>query len=261
MRRIVRLGIRSFLPAALLASSLAAYAGSAAVLDPSPSAANSSSQKIAQDQPATQPIATGSPSEKMDAGASNKEEEGYRHSSTVQALARVLHLPVERTAQIFEDFNSGLLILVIVYFLAKYLPKAFRGRRETIEKELGDARSATELARTRLEAIEARLAGLDGEIEAIRKHAEQDSVGDQKRIEESLEVERARIIRSAEQEIGAAQAAAQRELKRFAADLAVERAMSRIELSADADRVLVNEFTENLGSMIHPGDFAKRGQN
>lgn len=210
---------------------------------------------------AQQPIATGSPSEKMDAGQSNAQEEAYRHSSTVQTLARVLHLPIERTAQLFEDFNSGLLILVIGYFLVKYLPGAFRARREKIDKELADARSATEMANQRLQAVEARLAALDKDIEAIRRQAAQDSAGDQKRIEASLEVERARIIRSAEQEIGAAQAAAQRELKRFAAGLAVDRAISRIDLSAADDRLLIHDFTENLGSMLQSGDFKKRGQN
>jgi F-type H+-transporting ATPase subunit b len=216
---------------------------------------------IAQDHSNTPPMTTGAPGQKMDAGESNAEMEGYRHSSTVQALAHVLHVPVNRAADLFEDFNSGLLILVIVYFLVKFLPKAFKTRRSKIQHDLADARSATEMANQRLKAVEARLGLLDIDIEQIRKQAAHDSEADQKRISASLEDERARIIRSAEQEIGAAQAAAQRELKRFAADLAVERAMSRIELSADADRVLVHDFTENLGAMLHGGEFKKRGQN
>ena len=217
---------------------------------------------IAQDNSSTQPpITTGSPGQKMDAGESNAEMEGYRHSSTVQTLARVLHMPVNRAADLFEDLNSGLLILVIAYFLLKFLPKAFQTRRSKIRHELADARSATEMANQRLQAVEARLGRLDVDIEAIRKQAAHDSEADQKRIAASLEEERARIVRSAEQEIGAAQDAAQRELKRFAADLAVERAMSRIELSADADRVLVHDFTENLGTILHGGEFKKRGQN
>jgi F-type H+-transporting ATPase subunit b len=212
-------------------------------------------------------MTTGAPGQKMDAGESDTQMEGYRHSSTVQALARLLHIPVERAALIFEDLNSGLLILFVGYFLVKFLPRAFEARRTKIAHDLADARSATEMANERLQAVEARLAALDGEIEAIRQHAARDSENDQKRIEASLEAERARIIRSAEQEIGAAQAAAQRELKRFAANLAVERAMSRIELSADADRLLVHDFTENLAGQLHPGDFKRavdarnRGQN
>ena len=197
----------------------------------------------------------------MDAGETNAEEEAYRHSSTVQTLARVLHVSVERAAQIFEDFNSGLLIVVIGYFVVKFLPKAFKTRREKISRDLADARSATEMANQRLQAVEARLGALDTDIEAIRKQAARDSQADQKRIEASLEAERARIIRSAEQEIASAQAAAQRELKYFAADLAVERAMSRIQLTEDDDRTLVHDFTENLAARLHAGDFKKGGQN
>ena len=199
---------------------------------------------------AQQPITTGSPQQKMDAGATNSEEEAYRHSSTVQAIARVLHVPVETAAKIFEDFNSGVLILVVGYYLAKFLPGAFRARREKLSRDLVDARSATEIANQRLAAVEARLAMLDTEIEGIRRQAAEDSQRDEQRIQQSLAEERERIVRSAGQEIDAAQAAAQRELKRFAANLAIERAIERVQLSDDQDQVLIDEFTQSLAGKL-----------
>ncbi len=233
------------------------------LLSPSAPAATAAPPQAhpAYQPPAYQPMSTGSPTEKMDAPETNSEMEAYRHSSTVQALARLLHVSPERAAQIFEDLNSGLLILAILYFAFKLLPPAFKARRAKIGRELAEAGTATAEAYQRLQVVEARLASLDTEIASIRSQAEHDSAADEKRIGASLEAERARIVRAAEQEIGAAQAAAQRELKRFAADLAVERAMSRIELSAEADRVLVNEFTEGLAGMLPASDFGKRGQN
>lgn len=194
--------------------------------------------------------------EKMDAPETNSEEEGYRHSSTVQAIAKVLHTNTETAAKIFEDFNSAVIIIAVLWFLAKALPKAFRKRSETIQKALVEARSATEDANKRLSAVEARLAKLDSEIDAIRKQAEHDSVEDEKRIKASLEEERKRIIESAEQEIEAFGAAAQRDLKRFAADLAVDRALQRIHLGADADRILVKNFAADL-----TGTQSKGGKN
>ncbi len=149
---------------------------------------------------------------------------------------------------IFEDLNSAIMWIGIIWFLVKVLPKAFRQRSETIQKELVEAHSATEEARERLSAVEARLAKLDSEIEAIRKQAEHDSVEDEKRIKASLEEERKRIIESAEQEIAAFGSAAQRDLKHLAADLAVERALQRIHLGADADRILVQNFAADLDS-------------
>ena len=215
-----------------------------------------------QTQPQLNPITTGSTYERADAPESNAAEENYRHSKTVQFLAHALHVPVETAAQIFEDFNSGVLILTIAFFLIKYLPKAFRTRRETIERDLVDARSATELANQRLQAVEGRLAMLDTEIEGIRQQAAKASEQDEKRIHASMEAERERIVRSSSQEIAAAQAQAERELKRFAADLAIERAMDRIHLTAEADRVLIDNFADGLSAeFLKAAENAKRGQN
>ncbi len=53
-------------------------------------------------------------------------------------------------------------------------------------------------------------------------------------------------VASTEQEIAAAGAAARRELKKFAADLSVERAVREIHLSAEDDRELIHSFGEGL---------------
>ncbi len=193
-----------------------------------------------------QPAAKSSGGEHMDEPESNSDIDQYRHSSTVRAIARFAHLKTETVAQIFEDLNSGVLIFVIVVVLWKFLPKLFRTRTENLQKELIDARLATEKANRRLAEVESRLLRLDSEIGAIRQQVEQESVEDEKRIHAALESERERIIASAEQEITATQAAAQRDLKKFAADLAIDNAMRRIQLSSDADRALIREFGKSL---------------
>jgi F-type H+-transporting ATPase subunit b len=196
--------------------------------------------------PAQQASASAAKVEHMDTPETSSGIEQYRHSKTVQAIARMTGLKVETTAQIFEDFNSGVLIFVIAYFLFKFVPGFLRRRSETIQKDLSLARAATEDANRRLAEVEARLSRLGSEIEAIRLQAERDSVEDEKRIAAALEAERERIVASAEQEISAAQTAAQRELKKFAADLAVDAAIHRIQLSGDTDRALVREFGKGL---------------
>lgn len=184
--------------------------------------------------------------DKMDAPDTNAETEEYRHSSAVQSLAHRFGIKTETMAQIFEDINSGVLLLAIFFVIFKVLPKIFRRRSETLAKELTMAQAATEDANRRLADVEARLSRLDGEIEAIRQQAEKDSVRDEQRIRDTINSERERIIASAEQEIAAAQSAAQRELKKFAADLAVDHALRKIQLSTDADRALVKEFGKTL---------------
>lgn len=186
--------------------------------------------------------------EKMDAPETHSAEEQYLHSSSVRYLAKLMHVDTETASNIFLIFNAAIIWVAIIWFLVKTLPKAFRKRADTIQKGLVEARSATEEARERLSAVEARLAKLDSEIDAIRKQTEHDSADDEKRIKASMEEERKRIVESAEQEIEAFGTAAQRDLKRFAADLAVERALQRIHLGADADRILVQNFTADLAS-------------
>lgn len=196
---------------------------------------------------AQQGRAAGPNEEHMDAPENHSGIEQYRHSAVMQAIARRLHVKTETAAEIFEDFNSGILLFTIFFFLAKMLPKMFRNRSAALRRELVGAREATEDANRRLAEVEARLLRLDTEVEAIRRDVEQEAAGDEKRIHALLEAERERIIASAEQEIAAAQAAAQRELKKFAADLAIDQALRRIQLTADADRRLVRDFGKRLG--------------
>lgn len=185
--------------------------------------------------------------EHMDEPETNSDVEQYRHSSVVQAIARFAHVKTETAAQIFEDFNSGVLLVTIAFFLWKFLPKIFRNRGEKLQKELVEARLATEDANRRLAEVEARMLRLDSEIDSIRQQMEHDSIEDEKRIHAAMEAERERIVASAEQEIVATQAAVKRDLKKFAADLAIDNAMRRIQLSNDTDRALVREFGKSLG--------------
>lgn len=186
------------------------------------------------------------PRQHMDEPETNSQEEQYRHSPMVDTIARILGVKTETAAQINEDLNSGLLIAVIAYFLWKLIPGVLRGRSETLRKDLTLAHAATEDANRRLADVEARLSRLDGEIDALRHQAEKDAAEEEKRMQAALESERERIVTSAEQEIAAAQSAAQRDLKKFAADLAIDNAMHRIQLSTEADRALVREFGAGL---------------
>lgn len=201
----------------------------------------------AQDHPTPPPVA-GNPAsgEHMDEPEANSQMEAFRHSDSVKSLARHLHLSVETTARIVEIINSALLIGAILWLVLRFVPKAFRRRNETLQKQLMEARIAATDANERLAVIEERLSKLGIEIEAIRAQTEQDIAEDEKRIQQSLESEKQRIVASAEQEIEAAGAAAQRDLRKFAAHLAVSRARQEIRISLDDDRALIRAFGERL---------------
>lgn len=196
---------------------------------------------------------TASRTQQPPADTTETGDDVFRHSSSVRLLARWLHLDKETAARLFEYLNFAVLAGAVLFALSKYLPKTFRASREDIQHRLLDARTATEQANERLAAIEQRLARLDEEIAAIGKQAEKDSVEDEARIKASIETERQRIVEAVSGDIAAASSAAQRDLKRFTAGLAVDRAARRVALSEHDDRTLVQEFAESLGRQPRNG--------
>ena len=200
----------------------------------------------AQEPSASPSAAQSAPSEKMDEPETHSELEAFRHSAAVQSIARLVGLSTETTAKTIEIINSAIIIGTILWFLIRFVPKAFRKRNEVLQKQLLEARLAAAEANERLAVVEERLSKLGIEIDAIRKQTERDMANDEKRIQESIEAERQRIVASAGQEIDAASAAAQRDLRKFAAHLAVNRARQEINLSLDDDRTLIRTFGESL---------------
>ncbi len=83
--------------------------------------------------------------------------------------------------------------------------------------------------------MEAKLAGLGEEIAKFRAAGGAGSLEDEKRIKAALDEESARIVASAEQEIGVAVAQAKRGLRNFAADLAIEQASKQVVLTPETD--------------------------
>lgn len=181
---------------------------------------------------------------KEDSGES--EHDQMRHSGSVQMMARTLHLKPEQAAKLFEFLNFLILLVAIGWFLARALPKTFRNRTSGIEKNLVEARTATESANIRLAQVEERLARLDSEIAAIRTQSEDDAKHDEQRIRAAAEEDKQKVIAAAEQEIASATAQAQREIRRFAAEMVIEQATQRLQISADLDRQLIEEFAGKL---------------
>lgn len=184
------------------------------------------------------------------------ETKKFKESPSVQKLGAMLGLKPEQAATAFEVTNFAVLAILIGLFLAKALPKAFGARSSAIQKDLVDARSATEQASARLSGVEARLAKLDGEIAAMRTQADKDSALDEHRIKASVEDEKKKILAAAEQEIAAATTTARRQIQQYAAELAIEQAARKLVISAETDRLLVQNFARRLG-----GDDSKEGQN
>jgi F-type H+-transporting ATPase subunit b len=184
------------------------------------------------------------------------EKAAYRHSDMVKKVGAVFGMNPEQAATSFEIFNFVLLAILVLWLLARTLPKTFRNRSGVIQKQLVDARTATEEASARLSGVEAHLSKLDEQIAAMRAQAEKDAALDEQRIKASVEEEKRKILASAEQEITAATTHARRQLQQYAAELAIDQAAQKLVVSAETDRLLVQAFANRL-----TGEDPKGGQN
>jgi F-type H+-transporting ATPase subunit b len=222
--------LRACLPVLFLALSFGAVATPVALHAQATSLA-------AADQPAI-----GVPTPKSEPKPEADEVTAYRHSATVQWFAKLLNVDVEVAAKTFEYINFAVILLAVGIPLFRFLPKVFRQRSARLGAELEVAQAKTADANARLSAVEARMAGLDAEISAIRKQVDEDMRGDEARNKAAIEEETARIVTAAEQEIVMAGSQAQRGLRQFAANLAIDRALSTLTLDAETDRALIAEF-------------------
>ena len=182
------------------------------------------------------------------------ENAAYRHSPSVVKLGSMVGLSANQAATAFEILNFLILAIGVGYVAARLLPKTFRDRSSAIQKHLVDARTATEDANARLNAVENRLGKLDADIAGMRTQVEADTARDEQRMKTAIDEETAKILAAADSEIQAATATARRELQRHAAELAIEQAARRLVITAETDRLLVQGFAQRL-----VGD--KGGQN
>ena len=174
------------------------------------------------------------------------ENDEYRHSPAVQKLGSMMGLNAEQAATAFTVFNFLILAVGVGFLLVKTLPKTFRDRNSRIQKQLVDARTATEEASARLNSVEARLAKLDDQIAGMRSQAEADSAKEEQRIRANVEEEKSKILAAAEAEIQSATAAARRDIQQFAAGLAIEQAARKLIVTAETDRLLIENFARHL---------------
>lgn len=168
----------------------------------------------------------------------------------VKWTAKTLNVSIEKAADIYEIINFLIIALAVVVPLGRFLPRYLRQRKQKLHDDLESARKMKEDADARLSAVEAKLSKIGEEIQRFRSEVEAESQGDEARIKASLAEESARIVESAEQEIGLAAAQARRGLRHFAADLAIDQAARQLNLTPEIDQELIAEF---VGDAVRNG--------
>jgi F-type H+-transporting ATPase subunit b len=179
----------------------------------------------------------------------HETEQAMKRSASVRAFGKALGIQDPNTAYwLFWTLNFLVAATAIAALMRRKLPGFFSQRTAAIQKGIEEARKISAESSARLSVIEARLTTLDTEIASMREQAEQERKAEEDRLRAATEEEKRKILDSAEQEIAAATNVARRDLKNYAAELAVDLAKKRIAVSESADQALVKQFAESLGN-------------
>ena len=221
-------------------------------------AAGSSGSSASSERSANSPSAV--PSKEPRESAGEVEQAQFKHSASVQLLARLTGLSLEHAYWLCVLFNFAVIAGTVLWFSKKNLPGLFRSRTASIQKAMQEAHQASEDANRRLAEIEARLSRLDTEIEGMRAAAEKEAAAEEARIKAAAAEDARKIVEAAEQEIAAAAKLARRELTAYAADLAVSLAAKQIKVDPATDQALVRGFAQNLAQKNPDGVRPKDGK-
>lgn len=208
-------------------------------------------QPQAQQQPENPNAAIGEELAKASREAETSEEHEenaqFKYSPTVRWMAR--HLGTQPHIAYFISLliNFGLLAAFFYVLLRSKVPAMFRDRTALIQKGIKDAQAASAEAAARLSSIEARLSKLDTEIASLRSEAEKQAIAEEQRIKAAAEEDKRKVVDSAAAEIDSIARNARRELKSYAASLAIDIAAKRIHVDDRVDQALVREFVDQLG--------------
>jgi len=156
--------------------------------------------------------------------------------------------------------NFVLLAAGLGYLIYKKGIPFFGARGREIRQAIEEASRMKAEAEARAAEIEQRLANLAAEVETLRQNARQETAAEAERAGVRLRQDLEKIQSQAEQEIASAGRAARQELRRHAADLAVELAEQQIRsrMSPEVEDRLVGAAIQELGKSGGPNTEAGR---
>jgi F-type H+-transporting ATPase subunit b len=154
--------------------------------------------------------------------------------------------------ELWKFLNLGIFVAVLLFILFRKanLGQAFRTRRESIKNELEKARKERDEALAKLKEVEARVAGLDDQIAAIKEASKQEAAAERERIALATEEEIAKLTKQGQREIENAARTAKKDLQRFTAEQSVRLAeeLLKRELRPEDDARLIARNIEEMGA-------------
>lgn len=154
----------------------------------------------------------------------------------------------DESLQMWKWANFIVLAVALGYMMVKLLPPLFSARTQAITKDMVESGKIRRDADERAADVDRRLAAIETEIAALRAESREETDAEANRLAQHTATEIARIQAQAEREISDAGKTAQKELRRYAAGLAIDLATQKIRgrmTPASEDR-LVSGFVRDL---------------
>lgn len=144
--------------------------------------------------------------------------------------------------------NFAILAVGLGYLINKNLPPFFRSRTAEIQQGITEAQHIKRDAEARAAQVEARIQKLGDEIDQFRSQSREEMQQEGERIRQETAKQIGHMEQLAQQEIEAAGKVARRELKEYAAKLALDLAEQRVRarLNAGTETALVDGFIQDL---------------
>lgn len=151
--------------------------------------------------------------------------------------------------QLVKFVNLSLVVGLLFFLLRKPVMAFFRTRARQIDENLTAAARAREEAERRLEAVKAEVAGIEAKIADSLTAARREGEAEKERIVRQAREEAERMLGAAEREIENRIRAGRKELKQYAAELAVEKAREEISrrITDAEDAALIERTIARVG--------------
>lgn len=168
------------------------------------------------------------------------QEASEGHGGGAGWMAPIWHVPMIA----WQIVNFLLVVGLFVYLLRRPAPQFFESRAREIQSLLEKALKEKEEALARLKEVEDKMARLGDEVASIEQASKESAEADKRRVLEEAEAARVRIREEARAEMERRVLEAKRELRAFAADMAVKMARELLvqNLTDEDERRLQVEF-------------------
>jgi F-type H+-transporting ATPase subunit b len=164
---------------------------------------------------------------------------------------------------IWKWANFAILAVGLGYLMVKFLPPLFTSRTKEIQKGISESQQMKLDAERRSAEMDARLSALGADIEKFRTQSAAEMQQEGERISRETAAQIKKIEQQATVEIESVGKSTRRQLKEYAAELALGLAEERLRARIDgaAESALVDDFVRDLEHQASQITSQKNGAN